>query len=202
MSTLPLESKLAAERVLREAGHIMLDCPLRGTGAQARTRDLVVYASGDSAAIAESSAIFSGFARAFYDVGAFGNGSRMKYIANLMVFIHNVAAAEGIVLGIKAGLDPEKIVEVISAGAGGSRMLEVRGPMMAKGRYDTVTANYATYYKDLKIIGEFAMALDCPTPMLSATLPIYLAGRAAHDDLDVASVCAVLEAMAGAKRKG
>ena len=202
MSTLAIESKLAAETALGEAGHILLDCPLSGTGAQARTRDLTVYASGDSAAIAAAAPIFTGFAKAYFDLGAFGNGSRMKYVANLLVFIHNVAAAEALVLGMKAGLDPAKIIEVVRLGAGGSRMLEVRGPAMAAGRYEPVTAGFPMYYKDLGVIGQFAMGLDCPTPLLSACLPIYLAGGAAYPESDVAAVCGVLEAMAGLKRPG
>ncbi len=195
-----VESKLAAETALAEAGHTLLDCPLSGTGAQARTRDLTVYASGDSAAIAAAAPIFAGFAKAHFDLGAFGNGSRMKYVANLLVFIHNVAAAEALVLGMKAGLDPAKIIEVVRLGAGGSRMLEVRGPAMAAGRYEPVTAGFPMYYKDLGVIGQFAMGLDCPTPLLSACLPIYLAGGAAYPESDVAAVCGVLEAMAGLKR--
>lgn len=200
LSTMSIEAKQAARETLAAAGHVLLDCPLSGTGAQARNRDLTVYASGDSAAIAAAAPIFEGFAKAWFDLGVFGNGSRMKYVANLLVFVHNVAAAEALVLGMKAGLDPEKIVEVVRLGAGGSRMLEVRGPMMAAGSYEPVTAGFPMYYKDLGVIGRFAMGLDCPTPLLSASLPIYLAGGAAYPDSDVASVCGVLEAMAGYKR--
>ena len=63
----------------------------------------------------------------------FGNGSRMKYVANLLVAINNVAAAEAMVLGMKAGLDPAVIFDLITAGAGNSRVFELRAPMMVKG---------------------------------------------------------------------
>ena len=200
MSTMSLESKLAAHTALEAAGHVLLDCPLSGTGAQAKNKDLTVYASGDSQKIADLAPIFQGFAKAHFDLGAFGNGSRMKYIANLLVFIHNVAAAEALTLALKAGLDPSQVVDVVRLGAGGSRMLEVRGPSMASGDYDTVTAGFPMYYKDLSIISQFAMGLDCPTPLLSASLPIYLAGGAAYPKSDVAAVCGVLKTMAGVKR--
>src|SRR5215204_647293 len=111
-STLALEDKLAFEAILREAGHIALDCPLSGTGAQAKHRDLVVYASGDSDAIARCAALFADFAKQSADLGAFGNGSRMKFIANHLVAIHNVATAEAMVLAERAGLDPKKVVEM------------------------------------------------------------------------------------------
>ena len=100
-STFTLEDKTAAEAKLRKAGHVMLDCPMSGTGAQAKVKDLVVYASGDTGEIKKLKAMFAGFTRAVHDVGAFGNGSRMKYVANLLVAIHNVASAEAMVLGIK-----------------------------------------------------------------------------------------------------
>ena len=200
MSTMTIEAKQAAESVLSGAGHIMLDCPLSGTGAQAKTKDLTVYASGDSSVIANCAPVFAAFARLHFDLGAFGNGSRMKYIANLLVFVHNVAAAEALVLAMKAGLDPARVIEVVKQGAGGSRMLEVRGPVMAAGEFDKVTAGFPMYYKDLSVITQFAMGLDCPTPLLSATVPIYLAGGAAYPKCDVAAVCGVLETMAGVKR--
>ena len=200
MSTMSIESKLAAQTALAAAGHVLLDCPLSGTGAQAKNKDLTVYASGDTEAIAAAAPLFTGFAKAHFDLGAFGNGSRMKYVANLLVFIHNVAAAEALTLAMKAGLDPVQVVEVVRQGAGGSRMLEVRGPKMAAGDFETVTAGFPMYYKDLAVIGQFAMGLDCPTPLLSASLPIYLAGGAAFPNCDVAAVCGVLEQMAGVKR--
>jgi 3-hydroxyisobutyrate dehydrogenase-like beta-hydroxyacid dehydrogenase len=201
MSTFTLDDKLATERVLREAGHIMLDCPLSGTGAQAKVKDLVVYASGNTAAIASLRPVFAGFAREAHDLGAFGNGSRMKYVANLLVAIHNVAAAEGMVLARKAGLDPQQVLEVIGSSAGSSRMWQVRGPMMVAGRYDEPTMRVGMWHKDLKIIGQFAAGLGCPTPLMSATLPIYAAALdSGYGDSDTASVCAVLETMAGVKR--
>ncbi|MGZ5835316.1 MAG: NAD(P)-dependent oxidoreductase [Xanthobacteraceae bacterium] len=201
-STFTLEDKLAAERVLKRAGHIALDCPVSGTGAQARTKDLVVYASGDTAAIKKSRRLFDGFTRALYDLGEFGNGSRMKYVANLLVAIHNVASAEAMVLGIKAGLDPQRIFELVTAGVGNSRVFELRAPMMVKNNYEDATIKIKVWQKDLDVIGSFAAKIGCPTPLMSATLPIYSAalstGHAMHD---TASVCAVLESMAGVKRR-
>ena len=84
----------------------MLDCPLSGTGAQARAKDLLVYASGPRAAYKQCTAVFEGFARGHYYVGRFGNGSKTKYIANLLVAIHNVAAAEALVLAKKCRARP------------------------------------------------------------------------------------------------
>ena len=204
MSTFALSDKIEAEQALRAAGHVMLDCPISGTGAQAKVKDLVIYASGERASIAALEPIFAAFSRQAENLGGFGNGTKMKLVANLLVAIHNVASAEAFVLGIKAGLDPKKILELISAGAGTSRVFELRGPMMAENRYDgdNVTMRVKTWQKDMTVIGDFARELGCPTPLFSATSPIYAAAMAnGHGGDDTASVCAVLEAMAGIRRR-
>ncbi len=201
-STFTLDDKLAAENVLRKAGHVMLDCPVSGTGAQARTKDLMVYASGDAKAIKKLRPLFAGFTRGMHDLGAFGNGSRMKYVANLLVAIHNVASAEAMVLGMKAGLDPQVVYDMVTAGVGNSRVFALRAPMMVKDRYDDPTMKIAVWQKDMAVIGDFARRIGVPTPIFDATEPIYKkALRSGHAEHDTAAVCAVLEKMARVKRK-
>jgi L-threonate 2-dehydrogenase len=200
-STFTLDDKASAEAVLRKAGHVMLDCPMSGTGAQAKVRDLAVYASGNSAEIKKLKPVFAGFTRAVYDVGPFGNGSRMKYVANLLVAIHNVASAEAMVLGIKSGLPPQLIFDLVRSGAGNSRVFELRAPMMVKNDYDDVTMKISVWQKDMDVIGDFARKIGVPTPMFDASSAIYTKARkSGHDDQDTAAVCAVLEKMAGVKR--
>ncbi len=201
-STLALEDKLRARRTLGVRGIALLDCPLSGTGAQARVRDLVVYASGERAACRRVAPVFEGFARAHHYLGEFGNGSRMKFVANLLVAIHNVSAAEALVLGMKAGLDPKTVLRVVGDGAGGSRMLQVRGPMMIVGRYRPATMSMGMWQKDMRIIRDFAAGLGVETPLFRASAPIYAAalaqGRAAED---TAAVCAVLEKRSRVRRR-
>ena len=197
ISTFPIEAKERARDRLA-AGIVMLDCPLSGTGAQAVTGDLALYGSGDEAAFARCREAFAGFARVSHYLGAFGNGSRMKFVANLLVAVHNAAAAEAIVLGTKAGLDPERILEVISSGAGNSRIFELRGPMMAKGVYTPPTATMHVLQKDSAIIAEFARALGVATPMLDAAAPLYDEAEAqGYAEEDVGAVHAVLARRAG-----
>ncbi len=203
LSTFSLNDKAAAEAALRAAGHTLLDCPLSGTGAQARTKDLVVYASGDAQAINALMPVFADFSRAAHDLGVFGNGMKMKFVANLLVAIHNVASAEAMVLGMKAGLDPAQIFKLIQTGAGNSRVFELRAPMMVEDRYDgdNLTMRNSTWQKDMKVIGEYAASVGCPTPLFSASEPIYRAAiSTGYADQDTGAVCAVLEAMAGVKR--
>lgn len=200
-STLSLDDKMACKAILEKAGHTVLDCPMSGTGAQAAVKDLVVYASGDTAAIKRLEPAFLGFARKVYDLGAYGNGSKMKFVANHLVAIHNVAAAEAMVLAMKAGLDPHQTVEVISSGAGTSRVFELRAPMMANNIYLPATMRSTTWKKDLTVIGDFASGLGCPTPLFGLATALHAATLAmGHGAEDSAAVCMTLEMMAGLER--
>jgi 3-hydroxyisobutyrate dehydrogenase-like beta-hydroxyacid dehydrogenase len=202
-STFTLDDKLKAEQALRKAGHTMLDCPISGTGSQAKVKDIVIYASGDTRAIRKLKPMFAGFSRGVYDLGAFGNSSKMKYVANLLVAIHNVATAEAMVLGMKAGLAPKMILETIQSGAGNSRVFELRAPMMVADRYDDATMKIKVWQKDMQVIGDFAKTIGCPTPLFTATEAIYdTALDTGYAMQDTAAVCAVLEKMAGVKRGG
>lgn len=201
-STLPIAVKEEARTRLAARGAVLLDCPLSGTGAQARTRDLVVYASGNRRAYRRVVPVLEAFARAHYYVGRFGTGSKMKFVANLLVAVHNVAAAEALVLAMKAGLDPEIVVKVIGDGAGSSRMFQVRGPMMAKGDYSVATMTLDVWQKDMRIIADFAREVACPTPLFAASAPFYTAALAmGAPGLDTAAVCAVFEQMANHHRR-
>ncbi len=200
-STLPIEEKVKARGVLAKKGITLLDCPLSGTGAQAKTRDLVVFGSGDRRAFSRTIPILKGFSRAHHYLGEFGNGSKMKYVANLMVAIHNVSAAEAFVLGMKAGLSPKMIYDVQANSAGTSRMFQVRGPMMVAGRYDDATMKNEVWQKDMKIIGDYARRLGVATPTFKASAGVYKAAMArGFAKQDTAAVCAVLESMARLRR--
>src|SRR5882757_7825370 len=194
LSTLTIADKLRFEAILKQAGHIALDCPLSGTGAQAKNRDLVVYASGESGAIARCAGLFADFARQNADLGVFGNGSRMKFVANHLVAIHNVATAEAMILAERAGLDPKMVVDMVGPGAGGSRMFQMRAPMMVAGVYEPATMKVSIWKKDMAIIAEFADQVGCATPLFTLTQPVYTKAMAMGlGDQDTAAVFEVLK---------
>ena len=194
LSTLTLADKLRFEAILKKAGHVPLDCPLSGTGAQAKMRDLVLYTSGDSDAIARCAGLFADFAKQSADLGAFGNGSRMKFVANHLVAIHNVATAEAMILAERAGLDPKRVVEMVGPGAGGSRMFQMRAPMMVERSYEPATMKVSTWKKDMAIIAEFADDVGCATPLFTLTQPVYAEAMAMGlGDQDTAAVFEVLK---------
>ena len=194
LSTLAIADKLRFESVLKKSGHIALDCPLSGTGAQAKNRDLVVYASGNRDAIARCAGLFCDFAKQSADLGAFGDGSRMKFVANHLVAIHNVATAEAMILAERAGLDPKMVVEMVGPGAGGSRMFQMRAPMMVERVYEPATMKVSTWKKDMAIIAEFADDIGCATPLFTLTQPVYTEAMAMGlGDQDTAAVFEVLK---------
>ena len=201
-STLALEDKLAFAKTLEAAGHRPLDCPLSGTGAQCERKDVVVYASGERAAIDEARPALSDITRVVHDLGAYGNGTRMKFVANLLVAIHNVASAEAMVLGMKAGLDPHQIVELIGSGVGTSKVFDLRAPLMADDHYEPPTMKVAIWQKDMAVIGKFAAELGVETPTFSACGPVYDAAmRAGLGPMDTAAVCRVIAERSGLSRQ-
>jgi 3-hydroxyisobutyrate dehydrogenase-like beta-hydroxyacid dehydrogenase len=195
-STLPIEAKQQAADMLLRYGITLLDCPLSGTGAQAVNRDLAVYASGDADAIAAMEHVFQGFARVTYNIGAFGNGMRMKLMANLLVAIHNVSAAEALLMGERMGIDMDLAVKVLADGAGGSRMLEVRGPVMSAGTWEQATMKVSIWQKDMKLIAAALAEANVPAPLFNASVPVYNAAMGmGHGEADTAAVYDVLERM-------
>jgi len=200
-STLSLDDKISAKNALQQADITLLDCPISGTGSQAITRDLSVYISGDKAASERCQQVFDSIANHSFYVGEFGNGSKMKFVANVLVSIHNVASAEAMTLGLKAGLAPETIFDVIKAGAGNSRIFELRAPMMVENDYSNATMKMDVWQKDLAVINRFAKDLDFPLPLFCESTKIYRMGMdMGFDKLDTASVCRVLEKMASINR--
>jgi putative dehydrogenase len=197
LSTLPLGTKLAAQRTLESKHVTLLDCPLSGTGKQAEVADLAVYASGDRASYEQCLSVFSAFTRVAHYTGGFGNGTKMKIIANLLVAINNVATAEALAIAEQCGLDLASTVEIIASGVGTSRIFELRGPLMAKHSYSPATMKLDVWAKDMDIIRDFAKSLDVYTPLFTATQPLYeLARNQQGGSSDTAAVFEVIRSRA------
>jgi putative dehydrogenase len=198
MSTLPLDAKEAAREAVAGQGAVLLDCPVSGTGAQAATGDLVVFASGEAEAVERLRPTLAALARDIRHVGPFGAGMKLKYVANLLVSIHNLAAAEALLLAQKSGLDLQMVYEAIASGAGTSRMFEVRGPLMISGAYEPATMSMGLYQKDLALIMDHARDVGAAVPLMAATLPFYTAALAqGRQRQDTASLFAVLQHLTG-----
>ena len=200
-STLSLDVKERARARLAETGIAMLDAPVSGTGAQAKMKDISVFASGARADLERAHGLLAQFSRSVRYVGAFGAGSKVKYIANLLVAIHTLAAAEALVLGEKAGLEPAELLDLLANSAAASRMLEIRGPTMAANAYATPMMKVDVFQKDIEIISNFAREAGCPIPLFSASLPFFSAACAQDmSGYDTAAVISVLRQIAGLRK--
>ena len=185
--TFALADKHAARDRLAPA--VLLDCPVSGTGAQAERADLVMMASGPPEAVARIRPLLAHFTRSVIEAGDFGAGTRLKFVANHAVALHNAAAAEVLHYADAQGLDRDTVYTLLSTGAGQSRMLDLRMPLMMSGAYDPPTASLRMFEKDLAVIGADIARLGLATPMLDAVTRLYdTALRTLPDRYDTAAV--------------
>jgi putative dehydrogenase len=195
-STLPTPVKEQCRQDLAAAAAVLLDCPMIGTGAQALERDVVVLGSGDEAAFERARPMLEVIAKRVRYLGPFGRGTTMKFVANLLVAVHNVATAEAFALGTRAGLEPQQIWETVREGAGGSVIFDKRGRLMVDHDYLPATAKMSMFVKDTDLIADLAAQLDLPTPMLTATRSLY--AQAMSAGLAESDAAALLEVMGAA----
>jgi len=201
-STLPIADKERAFRQLKKTGAIVLDCPISGTARRMREGAWTIFVSGNTAACKRARPIFEVFTRNAPYVGVFGNGSKMKFIANHLVAIYNVSVGESLTFARAMGLDPQQVWNLFAMSpVVGTGVFKLRGKFMVDRKYVPPTMKVETWQKDMQVIGEMASSVDCPLPLFTACIPIYNAAKAqGFGQSDTASVCEVLDAMAGGSR--
>lgn len=201
-STLTVKDKLKAHDDLKAKGKIFLDCPISATPAMLGKMMGSIYISGDEAAYKKTRSVFEGFTKTNFYVGEVGNGSKMKFLANYLVHVHICSAAECMVLGQQAGLEPDLIHSVLKESAGSSKMFEIRGAMMAKSDYrEGGGTMFAVYEKDASIINEFAASVKSPIDLYATARQRFNSALALGlDHLDTSAVCAAVEQAVGIKR--
>jgi 3-hydroxyisobutyrate dehydrogenase-like beta-hydroxyacid dehydrogenase len=187
--TFAMVDKLAAKAAVEVDGAVLLDTPVSGTGKQAATADLVIMASGPSHAIAHAKPYMEYLSHTIIEAGDFGAGSKLKYIANHAVALHNCAAAETLHYADSLGMDRNLVYHMLSKGAGQSKMLDLRMPLMISGSYTPATAHMEMFQKDLSIIGADIRNQGITTPMFDAVSSLYDKGWSlVSKDSDTASV--------------
>ena len=198
-STLPIEDKQAFAAAMKRAGLDVMDCPISGTAVRMKDRAWTMFVSGSKAAYKRVEPVLRVFTDNVPYVGAYGNGSKMKFAANHLVAIYNVACAESVNLARKMGLDPKDVLELFgNSPVIGTGVMRLRVPFMIERSYTPATMKVEVWQKDMQVIGDMAKSVDCPTPMFSACAPIYSAAMAQGlAQSDTASVSEVLARMAG-----
>jgi len=198
-STLPIEDKQAFAAAMKRAGLDVMDCPISGTAVRMKDRAWTMFASGSKAAYKRVEPVLRVFTDNVPYVGAYGNGSKMKFAANHLVAIYNVACAESVNLARKMGLDPKDLLALFgNSPVIGNGVMRLRVPFMIERSYTPATMKVEVWQKDMQVIGDMAKSVDCPTPLFSACAPIYSAAMAQGlAQSDTASVSEVLARMAG-----
>jgi L-threonate 2-dehydrogenase len=196
-STLPLADKRRARARLARSGWTALDCPISGTAVRLKERAWTIFASGDRRALARARPALKVFTDNLPYVGGFGNGIKMKFIANHLVAILNVASAEAINFARRMRLDARRVLELFGASpVVGTGVLRLRGRFMVERRYRPPTMKVEVWQKDMLVIGDMARAVGAPTPLFSACAPVFDAAMAqGYADADTASVHEVLARM-------
>jgi L-threonate 2-dehydrogenase len=198
-STLTLQDKQQAAAVLAQQGRQMLDAPISGTASGEPQTSWIAYLSGPAGACRKAAPVLRCFTVRATRVGPLGSGTKLKYAANHLVAIHNVACAEMMVLCERMGLDPAIALDLLGSSPYlGTGLMRIRMPMMMAREYTPATMKVHLWQKDMQVIGDAARALHCPTPLLDACASLYTAAMAhGHAEHDTASVAEVLRGLAG-----
>jgi 3-hydroxyisobutyrate dehydrogenase-like beta-hydroxyacid dehydrogenase len=177
----------------------LLDCPISGTAARMKDRAWTIFVSGQEKACKKIAPILKCLSDNSPYVGAFGNGLKMKMIANHLVAIYNVACAESTIFAKKIGLDPQEVLDIFGPSPViGTGVMRLRMPFMIDRKYTPPTMKVEVWQKDMQVIGDLAKSVGCPLPIFNATAPIYTAAMAQGlAKSDTASTAEVIGQMAG-----
>jgi 3-hydroxyisobutyrate dehydrogenase len=198
LSTLAMKEKEALRAAVEGAGSIMIDAPLSGIPRMVKDRAAIIFASGDKAAYDRVKPVLDAMTDKALYLGPFGVGTKMKFVANTLVGIHILATAEALALGVKAGLDLDLMVKVLSPSAATSLQFQVRAPLMAQQKYEPVLAPHPLLVKDLDKITAFADELGCPAPLVHVARAYFQrACESEWRDKDVASIFEIVAQEAG-----
>ena len=160
-----------------------------------------LIASGEKQLFEQCKPVFEGFTSTIFYLGDFGAGTKMKCVANLLVGIHVLAAAEAMTLSTKAGLDPATVIQVISPSVASSAQFMARAQMMVDHRYEPALSTILQLEECIGVINDLADAVDCPTPMLDKAAQYYEdAISSGLGKQDVAAMYSFLENALGARQ--
>jgi 3-hydroxyisobutyrate dehydrogenase-like beta-hydroxyacid dehydrogenase len=202
-STLPIADKESCAATLKSVRISTMDCPVSGTAVRMKDRAWTIFASGAKSTYRKILPILHIFTDNAPYVGSYGSGSKMKFAANHLVAIYNVAYAESVALARKMGLDPRDMLDLFGNSAVlGTGVMRLRMAMMVERQYTPATMKIEVWQKDMEVIGDMAKSVDCPLPLFNACASIYTAAMAQGLALeDTASTAEVLGQMAGIRPK-
>jgi L-threonate 2-dehydrogenase len=195
MSTVDIGRKQAVRDAVAEAGGELLDCPISGGPPLVVARRATTFASGDQAAIEKAGPVLDAIAGPWVYTGAFGTGARMKYIANLLLAVHTVAAAEAMELARRGGLDLDLVQRTLDDSIGSSAIWRTRGPVMRARAWSPAPGPITTLQPILEQIEEYAAGADLPMPVFSSAKAVF--DKAVAEGWGALDIACVLDQIAG-----
>jgi len=193
MSTIDVRRKARLRDAMRAAGGDLLDCPISGTPAMVANRQAVTFVSGDPARVEAVRAVLDAISGRWVYAGAFGAGTSLKYVAELLVAAHTVAAAEAFVLGARLGLDVDLVQRALDDSIAGSAISKQRGPLMRSRKWLPAQEPIAMLHAVLEQLADAARGLE--TPVLNAARSVF--ARAAADGWGELDIAAIFDQLAG-----
>jgi L-threonate 2-dehydrogenase len=189
MSTIDVDRKARLRDMVRANGGDLLDCPISGSPGMVAPRLATTFASGDQTSVSKVSAVLDAISGPWVYTGPFGTGAQMKYIANLLLAVHTVAAAEAMALARRSGLDLGLVQRTLDNSIASSAIWKQRGPMMAERTWSPAPGPVRTLHPILEQIEDHAAKTGLPAPVFAAAKEVF--DKALADgwgDLDIACV--------------
>jgi 2-hydroxy-3-oxopropionate reductase len=196
MSTIAPATAVEVNAAVRARGARALDAPVSGGEAGAIAGTLSIMVGGESEDMKRAMPLFEAMGKTIVHVGGTGAGQTVKACNQIVVAINYAAVSEALVLGAKAGVDPDKIVQVLSGGLAASRVLELKGPQMIAHQFQP-GFRIDLHRKDLGIALETARANGVPVPVSALVGQLFEAVAAAgKGDLDHSALVTIDEELA------
>ncbi len=189
MSTIDVDRKARLRDQVRGKGGDLLDCPISGSPGMVAPRLATTFASGDKDSVDTVKPVLDAISGPWVYTGPFGTGARMKYVANLLLAVHTVAAAEAMALARRSGLDLELVQKTLDNSIASSAIWKQRGPMMAERTWSPAPGPVRTLHPILEQIEDHAAKTGLSASVFAAAKEVF--DKALADgwgDLDIACV--------------
>ena len=189
MSTIDVPRKTRLRDEVQARGGDLLDCPISGSPGMVAPRLATTFASGERDSVEKVAKVLDAISGPWVYTGAFGTGAQLKYIANLLLAVHTVAAAEAMALARRSGMDLELVQKTLDTSIASSAIWTQRGPLMAERRYLPAPGPVATLHPILEQIAGHAARAGLDAPVFAAAKEVFDRALAdGHGEEDIACV--------------
>ena len=190
--------KLEQAARLSERGARVLEAEVSGSPPMVSARKAALYLGGEAGLVDQCSPVLKAITENQFHLGPYGSAVAMKLIANYLLTIHTLAAAEAMNLGARAGFDPALVAKVIAQGAGNSTMFAIRAPMMAERKFSPAPGPFNTLDKYLNLGEQMARELGCASPLFDTAAPYFRRALSqGMGEQDISAVIALIESESG-----